>query len=108
MSRRWSLLHQGGRHGLHGSGGHVLDLAPGPTGQGVVGDDAGVIRQAQHLGAVVRRAGESGRNDGDRRPPELLQLYAVVETPRDAGPSVSHPVHDRITRLHEALDGRRR
>jgi hypothetical protein len=34
----------------------------------MIGDDARVIRQTQHLGAIVRCLGESGSNDGDRRP----------------------------------------
>jgi hypothetical protein len=34
--------------------------------------------------------------DGNRQPASFLQLYAVVDTPRRAGPSVPETANDEI------------
>jgi hypothetical protein len=70
----------------------------------MVSDNAGVSGKTQDVGARVRCGGEAFGDDRDRRPPMLLELDGVVETPRNTGPSVTDSVDDGVARFDESLD----
>src|ERR671915_1206015 len=73
-----------------------LGLFPGLTGEGVIDDHYGVLRQPQSLSPDACRPGKRVRDDGDGGASPLFGFDPVVETPRGAGPSIGDRVDDRI------------
>src|SRR5438105_97820 len=65
-------------------------------------DDHRMVRQTEALQAQLTRRSEGRGDDGDRGPLLLLELDAVVGTPRRASPSIGYTVHDSVTRSDEA------
>ena len=74
----------------------VLRLCSGFTGEGMLEDHHGVLRQSQGLSPDARRLGERLGDDGDRSAAPLFGFDAIVETPRSAGPSIGHRIDDGI------------
>ena len=54
------------------------------------------VAVAERFRLRASQTGESSRADRDRREPALRRLYAVVDTPRRAGPSVARARDDRV------------
>ena len=81
---------------LHTGVRQVLRLCSGFTGEGMLEDHHGVLRQSQGLSPDACRLGKGVCDDGDGGETPLFGFDAIVETPRSAGPSIGHRMDDGV------------
>ena len=92
-----NALAERGHDLIDGRLGAPVDFRRSDTAEGMLDNRDREIVHSEQLGVLTPERQEGIGADGDRRDAALLELNAVVETPRRAGPSITRRGDHHVT-----------